>query len=56
MYGLGFLGSNCPFLEEEKRTLKTAAGNKKTGLSKQVKIPKGYKPRGEGQGQRPTEK
>jgi len=41
--------------EERKRTVKTTSGNQKTGLSKQVKIPKGYKPRGEGQGQRPTE-
>lgn len=41
-------------IEEEYRTMKTASGNKKTGLVKQPKIPKGYKPRGEGQGQRPA--
>jgi len=40
---------------ERKRDVKTASGNKNTGLSKQVKIPKGNKPRGAGQGQRPTE-
>ncbi len=41
---------------ERKRAVKTTEiKNKQTGLSKQVKIPKGYKPRGEGQGQRPTE-
>jgi len=34
---------------------KYAQGNTATGLSKKVKIDKGYKPRGEGQGQRPTE-
>ncbi len=42
--------------EERGRVVKTTEiKNKQTGLSKQVKIPKNYKPRGEGQGQRPTE-
>jgi hypothetical protein len=41
--------------EEEKRTVKTSEGNVKTGLSKQSQIPRDYKPRGEGAGQRPTE-
>ena len=40
--------------DEEYRPMKTAQGNTKTGLSKQVKIPKNFKPRGEGQGQRPA--
>jgi len=40
---------------ERKREVKTEAGNRSTGLTKQVKIPKGSKPRGSGQGQRPTE-
>lgn len=31
-------------------------GNTSTGLYKKTNIDKGYKPRGEGQGQRPTEK
>lgn len=49
--------SLCDLFEdaERKRQVKTATGNKQTGLSKQVKIPKSHKPRGEGQGQRPTE-
>jgi len=53
MFGL----SLCDLFEdaERKREVKVAKGNRTTGLSKQVKIPKGYKPRGEGQGQRPTE-
>ena len=48
----------CDLFEEaeRKRKVKTASGNRKTGFNKQVKIPKGNKPRGEGQGQRPTEK
>lgn len=33
--------------------MKVAQGNTSTGLSKKEKIPKGYKPREEGQGQRP---
>jgi hypothetical protein len=41
--------------EEEKRTVKTSEGNVKTGLSRQAQIPRDYKPRGEGAGQRPTE-
>lgn len=44
------------FEEEGGRPVKTAEGDRKTGLTRKVKIPKGYKPRGEGQGQRPTEK
>ena len=50
--------SLCDLFEEaeRKRTVKTTEiKNKQTGLSKQVKIPKDYKLRGEGQGQRPTE-
>ena len=43
-------------MEEEHRKVKVAAGNRTTGLSKQVKIPKGNKPRGEGQGSRPASK
>jgi len=47
----------CDLYEEaeRKRDVKVAKGNTTTGLSKQVKIPKGHKPRGQGQGQRPTE-
>jgi hypothetical protein len=41
--------------QERGREVKYAEGNRETGLSKQEKIPKGYCPRGEGQGQRPTE-
>jgi hypothetical protein len=47
---------DCFYEAERKRTVKTTAvKNKQTGLSKQVKIPKGQKPRGEGQGHRPVE-
>lgn len=38
-----------------KKGKKVAKGNLKTGLCKQKPIPKGYQPRGEGQGQRPKE-
>lgn len=41
--------------EEGSRPVKTSEGNVKTGLSRQAQIPRDYKPRGEGAGQRPTE-
>ena len=54
MFGINF--GDCYLDAERKRQVKTTPiKNPQTGLSKQVKIPKGHKPRGEGQGQRPTE-
>lgn len=42
--------------KKKKENTSHSPGNPKTGLSKCERIPKGYKPRGQGQGQRPTEK